>query len=202
MRLEVILLESHNPYQTNSVPIDEKQWNAIINNDSSFDGKFYYGVKTTGIFCRPSCKSKAPKYENVSIFNNPEEALALHFRPCKRCKPTGERVPDQEWITVVTDYIEHHFAEPLTLDILANVSHGSPYHLHRVFKRITGLTPVEYIQEKRVTEARKLLGSTELTVTDIGRQVGIANPAYFITVFRKHTGSTPANYREQRRDQS
>ncbi|KOY16654.1 bifunctional transcriptional activator/DNA repair enzyme AdaA [Paenibacillus xylanivorans] len=195
-------MESHNPYQTDSVPIDEKQWNAIIHNDSNFDGKFYYGVKTTGIFCRPSCKSKTPKYENVSIFNNPEEALARHFRPCKRCKPTGERVPDQEWISVVTDYIEHHFAEPLTLDILANVSHGSPYHLHRVFKRITGLTPVEYIQEKRVTEARKLLESTSFTVTDIGRQVGIANPAYFITVFRKHTGCTPTNYREQRRDQS
>ncbi|MEK4057487.1 bifunctional transcriptional activator/DNA repair enzyme AdaA [Paenibacillus sp. FSL F4-0087] len=198
----MILLESPNPYQTNSVPIDEKQWNAIIHNDSSYDGKFYYGVKTTGIFCRPSCKSKTPKYENVTIFNNPEEALAQHFRPCKRCKPTGERIPDQEWISVVTDYIEHHFAESLTLDILANVSHGSPYHLHRVFKRITGLTPVEYIQEKRVTQARKLLESTRLTVTDIGRQVGIANPAYFITVFRKHTGSTPANYREQRRDQS
>ncbi|MFE6074105.1 bifunctional transcriptional activator/DNA repair enzyme AdaA [Paenibacillus sp. NPDC057886] len=193
-------MEYHNPYQTDSVPIDDKQWNAIIHNDSSFDGKFYYGVKTTGIFCRPSCKSKAPNYENVFIFKNSEEALARHFRPCKRCKPTGERVPDQEWISVVTDYIEHHFAEPLTLDILASVSHGSPYHLHRVFKRITGLTPVEYIQEKRVTEARKMLESTSLTVTDIGRQVGIANPAYFITVFRKHTGCTPANYREQRRD--
>jgi AraC family transcriptional regulator of adaptative response / methylphosphotriester-DNA alkyltransferase methyltransferase len=202
MRVEVISMESHTPYQTDSVPIDEKQWNAIIHNDSNFDGKFYYGVKTTGIFCRPSCKSKTPKYENVSIFNNPEEALARHFRPCKRCKPTGERVPDQEWISVVTDYIGYHFAEPLTLDILANVSHGSPYHLHRVFKRITGQTPVEYIQEKRVTEARKLLESTSFTVTDVGRQVGIANPAYFITVFRKHTGCTPANYREQRRDQS
>ncbi|MDN8588927.1 bifunctional transcriptional activator/DNA repair enzyme AdaA [Paenibacillus sp. 11B] len=195
-------MESYNPYQIDPVPIDDKQWKAIIHNDSNFDGKFYYGVKTTGIFCRPSCKSKAPKYANVSIFNNPEEALERHFRPCKRCKPTGERVPDQEWISVVTDYIEHHFAESLTLDILANVSHGSPYHLHRVFKRITGQTPVEYIQEKRVTEARNLLESTGLTVTDIGRQVGIANPAYFITVFRKHTGCTPANYREQRRDES
>lgn len=128
--------------------IDEKYWHAIINNDNSYDGTFFYGVQTTGIFCRPSCKSRAPKAENVLIFQHVEEALVRKFRPCKRCKPTGERVPDQEWIYGITDYIEHHYAEPLTLDVLATVSHGSPYHLHRVFKRITGRTPVQYIQEK------------------------------------------------------
>lgn len=137
-----------------------------------------------GYLCRPSCKSRAPKAENVLIFQHVEEALARKFRPCKRCKPTGERVPDQEWIYGITDYIEHHYAEPLTLDVLATVSHGSPYHLHRVFKRITGRTPVQYIQDKRITEARKLLEHTGLTVTDIGRHVGIPNSAYFITVFR------------------
>lgn len=177
--------------------IDKKYWHAIIHNDNSYDGTFFYGVQTTGIFCRPSCKSRAPKAENVLIFQHVEEALARKFRPCKRCKPTGERVPDQEWIYGITDYIEHHYAEPLTLDVLATVSHGSPYHLHRVFKRITGRTPVQYIQDKRITEARKLLEHTGLTITDIGRHVGIPNSAYFITVFRKHTGLTPAHYRER-----
>ncbi|PQP81704.1 AraC family transcriptional regulator [Paenibacillus sp. PCH8] len=187
------------PDQERKLPgaIEEQHWQAIVHNDSSYDGKFYYGVQTTSIFCRPSCKSRVPKYENVLIFQQVEEALARQFRPCKRCKPTGERVPDQEWIHGITDYIEHHYAESLTLEVLATASHGSPYHLHRVFKRITGRTPVQYIQDKRITEARKLLENTTLTVTEIGRGVGIPNPAYFITVFRKHTGLTPAHYRER-----
>jgi len=188
------LRENHEPL---SFLIDKPQWNAVISNDASYDGKFFYGVRTTGIFCRPSCKSKAPKYDNVLGFRHPEDALAQGFRPCKRCKPTGQRVPDQEWVSVVTDYITHHYSESLTLDMLAQISHGSPYHLHRVFKRITGLTPVQYIQNIRMTEAKKLLVSTSLTVSDIGRQVGIANPAYFSALFRKLTGQTPAQYREQ-----
>lgn len=182
----------------NSLSIDEKYWEAIIENDVSYDGIFYYGVKTTGIFCRPSCKSRAPHAENVFIFSDAEEALTRGFRPCKRCKPTGQRVPDLEWISVVTNYIEHHYREPLPLDLLASVSHGSPYHLHRVFKRITGKTPVQYIQNKRITEAKKLLTGTQLHIAEVGRHVGICNPAYFITVFRKSTGHTPANYREQK----
>ncbi|MBU5352015.1 bifunctional transcriptional activator/DNA repair enzyme AdaA [Paenibacillus barcinonensis] len=177
--------------------IPEEYWKAIIENDSTYDGTFFYAVQTTGIFCRPSCKSRPPKYDNVLIFPHAEQALAHQFRPCKRCKPTGARVPDQEWIYGVTDYIDKHYTESLTLDILAAVSHGSPYHLHRVFKRITGQTPVQYIQAKRVTKAQELLKQTHLTVSEIGRQVGISNAAYFVSVFRKHIGYTPAHYRER-----
>ncbi|KAA8786811.1 AraC family transcriptional regulator of adaptative response / methylphosphotriester-DNA alkyltransferase methyltransferase [Paenibacillus sp. 4624] len=178
-----------------SIPHD--YWEAIIQNDHTYDGTFFYAVQTTGIFCRPSCKSRAPKSGNVLIFRHAEQALAHKFRPCKRCKPTGERVPDQEWIHGVTEYIDKHYAEPLALDVLAAVSHGSPYHLHRVFKRITGQTPVQYIQAKRISVAQTLLIRTHLTVNEIARQVGISNPAYFISVFRKHTGYTPAYYRER-----
>lgn len=177
--------------------IPHEYWEAIMQNDHKYDGTFFYAVQTTGIFCRPSCKSRAPKSDNVLIFQNAEQALAHKFRPCKRCKPTGERVPDQEWIHGVTEYIGKHYAEPLTLDVLAAASHGSPYHMHRVFKRITGLTPVQYIQAKRINEAQNLLQHTHLTVTEIARQVGISNSAYFISVFRKHTGVTPSHYRER-----
>lgn len=179
----------------NVIPAD--YWNAIIHNDNTYDGTFFYAVQTTGIFCRPSCKSRPPNYDNVLIFQNADQALAQHFRPCKRCKPTGERVPDQEWIYSVTEYIEKHYTEPLTLEVLATASHGSPYHLHRVFKRITGQTPVQYIQAKRINKAQTLLTHTQMTVAEIGRQVGISNPAYFISVFRKHTRCTPAHYRER-----
>lgn len=72
--------------------ITVEMWQAIVQNDSSYDDKFYYGVKTTRIFCRPSCKSRPPKIENVRIFQNVQQALSENFRPCKRCKPTGQRL--------------------------------------------------------------------------------------------------------------
>lgn len=126
----------------------EEQWQAILQNDAAYNEKFFYAVKTTGIFCRPSCKSKAPNRENARIFQNAEQALESGFRPCKRCKPTGERLPDKEWVVVMTEYIDKHYHEPLTLETLAEVCHGSPYHLHRTFKKVTGITPVDYIQQR------------------------------------------------------
>lgn len=185
-----------------SLFLSEEHWKAIIGNDASWDGRFFYGVATTGIFCRPSCKSKAPLPENVLLFANADEALNRGFRPCKRCKPTGKRVPDQEWIAVVTDYIHVHYAEAITLDALAAASHGSPYHLHRVFKRVTGMTPVQYIQTKRMAAAKGLLRDQSLSIAEIGPKVGIPNAAYFSTVFRKSTGLTPAQYREKLGDES
>ncbi|MNW51436.1 Bifunctional transcriptional activator/DNA repair enzyme AdaA [compost metagenome] len=173
-----------------------EQWEAILHNDVSYDGSFYYAVKTTGIFCRPSCKSRPPKRENITTFNTADEALAAHFRPCKRCRPTGARLPDEEWISIVTQYIDRNYMNDLSLSHLANISHGSPYHLHRTFRRTTGVTPVEYIQEKRIALAKQLLISSRLSIAEIGKQVGLRNTPYFITLFKKLTGITPAHYRQ------
>jgi AraC family transcriptional regulator of adaptative response / methylphosphotriester-DNA alkyltransferase methyltransferase len=174
----------------------EEQWQAILQNDAAYNDKFFYAVKTTGIFCRPSCKSKAPNRENTCIFQNAEQALESGFRPCKRCKPTGERLPDKEWVTVMTGYIDNHYQEPLTLETLAEVCHGSPYHLHRTFRKVTGITPVDYIQQKRIDKASEYLVTTEWTVADIGLQVGLPNTSYFITLFKKKTGHTPTQFRQ------
>lgn len=175
----------------------EAQWKAIINNDKDSDDKFFYAVQTTRIFCRPSCKSRPPKFENVRVFQSADEAKAEHFRPCKRCKPTGERLPDHEWIELVTEYINQHYTDHLTLKVLADVSHGSPYHLHRIFKRVTGITPMEYIQNYRIDQAKELLMHSRLPISDVGLRVGIENTAYFITLFKKKLGVTPLTYRER-----
>lgn len=177
----------------------EEKWKAIISNDASYDGKFIYAVQTTGIFCRPSCKSRAPKQENVRLFENAEQALSAHFRPCKRCKPTGERLPDDEWVALITQYIDSHYNEILTLENLADMCHGSPYHLHRTFKRIKGITPVEYIQQTRMSRAKEYLTHTDKSVSDIGMHVGMTNTSYFITLFKKKTGRTPNGYRHSNR---
>lgn len=96
----------------------------------------------------------------------------------------------------MTEYIDKHYHEPLTLETLAEVCHGSPYHLHRTFKKVTGITPVDYIQQKRIDQASEYLVTTDRDVADIGLHVGLPNTSYFITLFKKKTGLTPMKYRQ------
>jgi len=182
--------------------LSEEQWQAILQNDSTFDDHFYYAVKTTKIFCRPSCKSKAPKKENVFIHLSADQALSAGFRPCKRCKPTGERLPDLEWVSVIKLYIDNHFADSINLDLLAEVCHGSPYHLQRTFKKVLDITPLEYVQKLRITEAQKQLIHSDQAITNIAMSVGISNVSYFVTLFKKKTGCTPTEYRYQYKSHS
>lgn len=179
-----------------AAPIPEEMWQAIIHNDASSDGRFIYAVRTTGIFCKPSCKSRVPNRANVRVFANAQQALDARFRPCKRCKPTGERLPDQEWVAQIKHCIETNYTDTLTLNVLADMCHGSPYHLHRTFKRITGMTPVEYVQRTRAAKAAELLLRTERPVADIALAVGLPSSAYFITLFKTITGQTPGEYRK------
>ncbi len=176
--------------------LTDEKWQAIISNDASYNDKFFYAVKTTGIFCRPSCRSREPKKENVRIFLTAEEALSENFRPCKRCKPTGQRLPDVEWVAQITDYIKKNYSETLTLESLADICHGSPYHMHRTFKRIMGMTPIEYIQQTRINKAMVYLIQSDKTIADIAMTVGMPNTPYFITLFKKVTGYTPKKFRQ------
>ncbi|WP_246315766.1 bifunctional transcriptional activator/DNA repair enzyme AdaA [Paenibacillus foliorum] len=173
----------------------EEKWQAIILNDATYNDQFIYAVKTTGIFCKPSCKSRVPNKMNVRVFHNAKQALSANFRPCKRCKPTGERLPDHDWVDQITQYMDNNFSETLTLANLADICHGSPYHLHRTFKRIKGITPVEYVQQMRINKAIEYLIHTDKSIADIAFSVGISNTPYFITLFKKKTGHTPTDYR-------
>lgn len=175
--------------------ITDEVWQAILNNDSSFDGKFYYAVQTTGIFCRPSCKSRAPIKQHVRIFSDTRQALSENFRPCKRCRPDGRRLPDEEWVAQIVHLIETRYPESLTLAMLAERIHASPYHLHRTFRRIIGVTPAEYIQRTRISKAKQYLAETDKTIKDIALAVGIRNAAHFAILFQKKTGFTPTEYR-------
>lgn len=176
--------------------ITDDKWQAILDNDTSYDNQFFYAVKSTGIFCRPSCKSRPPKRENISLFQTAEQALSAKYRPCKRCKPSGNRLPDDEWIAVVTEYIDNNYMDQLSLELLAHICHGSPYHLHRTFKNVKGITPIAYIQQIRIEHAKSLLISTDKTIIEVGRSVGLSNTPYFITLFKKKTGQTPAAFRK------
>ncbi|MHB1684381.1 MAG: bifunctional transcriptional activator/DNA repair enzyme AdaA [Bacilli bacterium] len=173
----------------------EEQWNAIINCDSSYDGQFFYAVRTTGIFCRPSCKSRDPNRDNVLVFMTVDAAMEAGFRTCKRCRPDKFRWPAEELVHKTKEYIEEHYSEPLTLGGIAKALHISQYHLHHVFKRLTGLTPVEYLLQTRLAEANRLLEETNLNVTEVAVSVGFVSVAHFSTVFRKQLGQSPSAHR-------
>ncbi|WP_152393533.1 bifunctional transcriptional activator/DNA repair enzyme AdaA [Paenibacillus guangzhouensis] len=180
--------------------IPDEQWQAILQNNADYDHQFYYAVKTTGIFCRPSCKSKPPNKDNVSIFRNADEALSAGYRPCKRCKPTGQRLPDAEWAEQISRFIDGNFQHPISLQMIADTCHGSPYHLHRIYKRVTGYTPAEYIHQKRLETAKESLRQSDTAISAIAGRVGMPNFPYFVTWFKKNTGYTPAAYRESYRN--
>jgi AraC family transcriptional regulator, regulatory protein of adaptative response / methylphosphotriester-DNA alkyltransferase methyltransferase len=175
--------------------MQQEQWEAIVNCDDTYDGTFFYAVTTTGIYCRPSCKSRTPKPANVKIFKNREEALAVGFRACKRCRPDQLNGPDAELAQRVVELLESRFAEPWTLASIAEELHVSPFHLHRLFKRVTGKTPADSLLETRLTVAKGLLSGSDDKITDIACSVGFANMAHFSSVFQKHVGMSPTAYR-------
>ena len=105
-------------------------------------------------------------------------------------------MPDQAWVEQIVAYLDRHFSEPLTLQTIAAMCHGSPHHLHRTFKRIKGVTPAEYIRQRRIETSMEALLETDLAVSEIARSVGMPNAAHFITLFKRMVGSTPNEFRQ------
>ena len=134
-----------------------EKWQAIIDNDASYNNQFFYAVKTTGSSVNHHANPAFLKKKMYVFFQTQNKLSDANFRPCKRCKPTNEKLPDSEWVALITEYIDKNFTEKLTLETLADIAHGSPYHLHRTFKKMKGITPVEYIQQVRLNAAKKYL---------------------------------------------
>jgi AraC family transcriptional regulator, regulatory protein of adaptative response / methylphosphotriester-DNA alkyltransferase methyltransferase len=177
--------------------MDEAIWKAILNCEPTFDGQYYYAVLTTGIFCRPSCRSRTPKRDNVRIFSSIQEAVQAGFRPCKRCRPDERpHCPDIELVMQMKDLIQRRCHERLTLSTVAKQLSISPYHLHRVFKRVTGMTPAQYIFRTRITRAMESLKHEHSkSIADIAFELGFRSLSHFSVVFRRATGRTPSEYR-------
>ena len=119
----------------------DPRWQAVIKRDTAFDGKFYYAVKTTGVYCRPSCASRQARIENVAFFDLWQDAERAGFRPCKRCRPNEASLRERQVaaVTAACRTIESA-AYPPTLDRLAKAAGMSRYHFDRTFKAMTGVT--------------------------------------------------------------
>lgn len=177
--------------------IFQSVYETILNRDTKYDGVYYVGIKSTGIFCRPSCRSRIPKPENVMVYRSIEEARDAGFRACKRCKPDSpdRHGPDAKLANTVNKLIETRFSEHLTLEKLAAVMNVSPYHLQRVFKRSTGTTPARKLLETRLEKAEKLLVRKDASIADIAETVGFKGVSHFSSVFKKEKGISPNEYR-------
>jgi AraC family transcriptional regulator, regulatory protein of adaptative response / methylated-DNA-[protein]-cysteine methyltransferase len=173
----------------------DPRWTVVVNRDSSADGSFVYSVKTTGVFCRPSCPSRTAKPRNVRFHATAEEAVAEGFRPCLRCRPDLPPLSARrtQAVTRLCRLLERSDRAP-TLDTLGRLTGLSPFHLQRLFKAETGLTPAEYF---RVQRAKKMRGQLRArgSVTEAIYEAGYGSSARFYEESRATLGMTPSQFR-------
>jgi AraC family transcriptional regulator of adaptative response/methylated-DNA-[protein]-cysteine methyltransferase len=173
---------------------DADRWRAVVERDARCDGQFVFAVRTTGVYCRPSCAARRPHRENVAFFDGVLDAERAGFRPCRRCRPRLAGDPAALAVRRVCRLIERRAGGPLRLADLAAQAGLSPYHLHRTFKRVVGVTPRQYADAVRVGALRReLRGGRAVTDAIYGAGFGSSSRVYE----RAHAqlGMTPAAYR-------
>lgn len=176
------------------IPIDEESaWAAVTRRDRRADGRFVTGVLTTGIYCRPSCAARHPRRENVRFFGSGAEAAQAGLRPCLRCRP-DELAREAEAFSRALAHIDAADGVPNLVE-LAGAAGYSPHHFHRLFKRMTGVTPAEYARAKR---ARKVARSLAINrrVIDAVYEAGYAAPGRFYAEAKGRLGMTPSAWRD------
>jgi AraC family transcriptional regulator of adaptative response/methylated-DNA-[protein]-cysteine methyltransferase len=173
--------------------VSDPRWRAVVARDRKAD--FVYAVKTTGVYCRPSCGARPARPENVSFHATAEEAERAGFRPCKRCRPGEPSLAERNAARVakLCRFIENA-PQPPGLAELAQRAGMSPYHLHRVFKAVTGVTPREYAAAHRARRVRDGL-DRRATVTDAIYGAGYNSSGRFYAQSNGLLGMTPASYR-------
>ncbi len=181
------------PEAPSPAPRDEQRWwDAVRRRDRAFDGKLFFAVRTTGIYCRPSCASRPARRENVSFFPTADAAEKAGYRACKRCRPDRLGAPDPriELVRRACAEIESAEEAPKLADLAASAG-LSPYHFHRVFKTITGVTPKAYAVETRARRAADTL-RTAKTITEAIYDAGFNSSSRFYESAAARLGMTPS----------
>ena len=189
------MTEMREPNKARAPARDEERWQAVKRRDPGFDGKFFFAVRTTGIYCRPSCPSRPAKRENVAFFSSAAEAEKAGYRACKRCRPDRLDAPDPqiEAVRRACAEIEQAEEEPKLAELAASAGLSS-YHFHRVFKTITGVTPKAYAAETRARRAADRLRTAE-TVTEAIYDAGFNSSSRFYENTTARLGMTPGAVR-------
>jgi len=174
---------------------DRARWNAVIHREKKADDTFVYSVKTTGVYCRPSCPARVARRENVAFHPTPKDAERAGFRACKRCKPNDLSVHAEQAATVAKACkLIVDAEEPLALNTLAEAIGISPSHFHRMFKSMTGLTPKAYATAHRAKRMHKEL-SQPGTVTSAIYNSGFNSSGRFYAESNKRLGMKPTEFK-------
>ncbi|MBU6450366.1 MAG: bifunctional DNA-binding transcriptional regulator/O6-methylguanine-DNA methyltransferase Ada [Cyanobacteria bacterium REEB67] len=174
---------------------EDPRWLAVLRKDKAADGSFFYGVRTTGVFCRPSCAARPAKPENVSFHTSIAAAEQAGFRPCKRCKP-DQQSSEQRLADLIIDscrFIEQCDSAP-ALATLADRAGLSPYHFHRLFKARTGLTPKAYGAAQIANRMRAQLDEN-ISVTEAIFNAGYNSSSRFYEKSDRLLGMTASKYK-------
>lgn len=171
---------------------DDDRWAALRRRDPAFDGSFVYSVRTTGVYCRPSCAARPARRENVALHASPAAAEAAGFRACLRCRPDGESLHQRHAAVIdracrLIDSTE----EELDLDALSKAAGLSRFHFHRLFKSRLGVTPKAYAAARRAARTAAALSKTA-TVTDAIYDGGFASSGRFYASAVERLGMTPS----------
>ncbi|CAM2069727.1 bifunctional DNA-binding transcriptional regulator/O6-methylguanine-DNA methyltransferase Ada [Sulfidibacter corallicola] len=175
---------------------DEARWEALVQRDAAADGVFLYSVRTTGVYCRPSCPARLAQRENVQFHENCAEAERAGFRPCKRCRPNEASLLERQTaaIAAACRLIEESEETP-DLATLAEAAGMSRYYFHRVFKARTGVTPKAYAAAHRASRVRDEL-TQSTTVTEAIYDAGYQSSGRFYAQSSKVLGMTPSEFRK------
>lgn len=175
---------------------ESSRWHAVLARDRAYDATFVYAVRSTGVYCRPSCPSRRPRRDQVQFFDMPALAEQAGFRACRRCHPNGDQPadPNIELVQRICQRLADPHSPVPTLDELAQEFHLSPAHLQRVFKRIVGVSPRQYADEQRRQRFRQQLRDGE-EVTRALYEAGYGSSSAVYGQATEQLGMTPATYR-------
>lgn len=175
---------------------EDSLWRAVVARDAGLARVFVFGVRSTGIYCRPGCPARRPRREQVVFFDSPEAAERAHFRACLRCRPRdGDgRDGQAELVRRVCGYIDVNLDEPLTLASLSRQVDISPSYLQRTFKRVVGITPHQYVRSRRLSALKSHLRDGR-GVTEALYEAGYSSSSRLYEQAAGGLGMTPATYR-------
>jgi AraC family transcriptional regulator of adaptative response/methylated-DNA-[protein]-cysteine methyltransferase len=186
-------MANHNNKTTPSV-FAGRAWQQVLARDASADGQFVYAVKSTKIYCRPSCPSRRPERKNVSFFPTPALAEAAGFRPCLRCEPqrtTPKQDPQAAAIAKAAEFLTEHASQRTRLDDLATAAGLGKFALQRGFKRVLGVTPGDFAREQRKERFRDKVRKPKLSITDAVYEAGFGSPSRLYEGVAQTLGMSP-----------
>jgi len=170
-------------------------WSAVLSRDASRDGSFVFAVRSTGIYCRPSCPARRPARKQVSFFSLPEAAEQAGFRACKRCRPHRAQAanPQIDLVRRICHAIDEHDEEPLTLKALSAETRVSAHHLQRTFKDVMGITPRQYAESRRLKQFKSNVKNGS-SVINAMYDAGYGSSRSLYETSGSRLGMTPATY--------